>query len=35
MLENHASGLVWKTMRNNPHIRRGLTRAGFSGGWLA
>ncbi|MBC8035980.1 MAG: Tat pathway signal protein [Rhizobiales bacterium] len=35
MLENHNTGLVWKTMRNNPHIRRGLTRAGFTGGWLA
>jgi hypothetical protein len=22
-------------MRRNPHIRRGLERAGFSGGWLA
>jgi len=21
-------------MRENAHIRRGLTRAGFSGGWL-
>jgi hypothetical protein len=21
-------------MRNNPHLRRGLERAGFSGGWL-
>jgi hypothetical protein len=35
MIENWRSGLVWKTMRKNPHIRRGLTRAGFSGGWLA
>lgn len=34
MLENHRSGLVWKTMRRNPHIRRGLERAGFKGGWL-
>lgn len=34
MLENHRSGLVWKTMRKNPHIRRGLERAGFKGGWL-
>jgi hypothetical protein len=34
MIENHRSGLVWKTMRKNPHIIRGLRRAGFTGGWL-
>ena len=34
MLENHRSGLVWRTMRKNPHIRRGLERLGFTGGWL-
>lgn len=34
MIENHRSGLVWKTMRKNPHIRLGLQRAGFEGGWL-
>ncbi len=34
MMENHRSGLVWKTMRKNPHIRRGLERIGFEGGWL-
>lgn len=34
MLENHRSGLVWKTMRRNPYIIKGLRRAGFSGGWL-
>ena len=34
MMENHRSGLVWKTMRKNPHIRRGLERLGFEGGWL-
>jgi len=34
MIENHRSELVWKTMRKNPHIVRGLKRAGFSGGWL-
>lgn len=34
MMENHRSGLVWRTMRRNPHIRRGLERIGFSGGWL-
>ncbi|WP_306286609.1 glucoamylase family protein [Sphingomonas sp. Ant20] len=34
MIENHRTGLVWETMRRNPHIRRGLQRAGFTGGWL-
>ena len=34
MMENHRSGLVWKVMRKNPHIRRGLVRLGFKGGWL-
>jgi hypothetical protein len=34
MIENHRSGLVWSTMRKNPHIVRGLRRAGFTGGWL-
>ncbi|MGA7615845.1 MAG: glucoamylase family protein [Thermoanaerobaculia bacterium] len=34
MIENHRSGLVWKTMKKNPHIVRGLQRAGFTGGWL-
>ncbi|MDP9422117.1 MAG: Tat pathway signal protein [Pseudomonadota bacterium] len=34
MMENHRSGLVWRVMRKNPHIVRGLERIGFSGGWL-
>lgn len=34
MLENWRSELVWKTMRRNPYIVRGLQRAGFRGGWL-
>ena len=34
MLENHRSGLIWDTMRRNPHVVRGLQRAGFTGGWL-
>ncbi|MEP6995577.1 MAG: glucoamylase family protein, partial [Acidobacteriota bacterium] len=34
MIENYRSELVWKTMRRSPHIRRGLDRAGFTGGWL-
>ena len=34
MIENHRSELIWKTLRRNPHLVRGLRRAGFSGGWL-
>jgi hypothetical protein len=34
MLENWRSGLIWRVMRTNPHIVRGLSRAGFTGGWL-
>jgi hypothetical protein len=34
MIENYKSELVWKTMRRNEHVRRGLRRAGFAGGWL-
>lgn len=34
MMENHRSGLVWRVMRKNPHIIRGLKRIGFTGGWL-
>jgi hypothetical protein len=34
MAENLRTGLVWRTMRKNPHIVRGLRRAGFRGGWL-
>ena len=34
MIENYRSGFVWEVMRRNPHIQRGLQRAGFSGGWL-
>ncbi|HEV8631904.1 MAG TPA: glucoamylase family protein, partial [Thermoanaerobaculia bacterium] len=34
MIENYRSGLVWRLMRRNPHLRRGLQRAGFTGGWL-
>ncbi|MGH8111071.1 MAG: glucoamylase family protein [Rhodanobacteraceae bacterium] len=35
MIENYRSGFVWRVMRRNPHIRKGLERAGFAGGWLA
>jgi hypothetical protein len=34
MIENHRSGLVWNVMKRNPHVQRGLRRAGFRGGWL-
>ena len=34
MIENWRSGMVWKVMKKNPYIRRGLQRAGFTGGWL-
>ena len=34
MIENHRSGLIWRLMQNDPVIRRGLLRAGFTGGWL-
>lgn len=34
MIENYRSGLIWQIMRRNPYIRRGLERAGFTGGWL-
>lgn len=34
MLENWRSGLVWDVMRQDPFIRKGLEKAGFTGGWL-
>ncbi len=34
MIENHRSRLVWRTMRSNEHVVRGLRAAGFAGGWL-
>jgi hypothetical protein len=34
MIENHRTGLIWRYTKRNPYIRRGLERAGFSGGWL-
>lgn len=32
---NHRHDFAWKVLRNSPVIRRGLARAGFTGGWLA
>jgi hypothetical protein len=34
MIENHRTGLIWSTMRKSAYLRRGLARAGFTGGWL-
>jgi len=34
MIENYRSGLIWRLMRECPHIVRGLRRADFRGGWL-
>src|SRR5262249_56613343 len=34
MIENLRSELVWRTMRKNPYVVRGLRAAGFSGGLL-
>jgi hypothetical protein len=31
---NYRDDFVWRYMRRVPAIRRGLTRAGFTGGWL-
>jgi len=35
MAENYRTGMIWSLMKKNPHIVRGLCRAGFTGGWLA
>jgi hypothetical protein len=32
---NHRDEFLWRYMRKVPAIRRGLERAGFTGGWLA
>lgn len=34
MIENYRSELIWNVMKRNPHLIRGLKRAGFEGGWL-
>jgi hypothetical protein len=34
MIENYRSGFLWRLMRQCPYIIRGLSRAGFRGGWL-
>ncbi|BDU19279.1 glucoamylase family protein [Dyella sp. GSA-30] len=35
MIENWRSDFVWNVMKKNPYIRKGLERAGFTGGWLS
>jgi hypothetical protein len=34
MVENFRTGLLWRLSRSVPCLRLGLTRAGFTGGWL-
>ena len=34
MIENWRSDFVWKVMKKNPYVHKGLERAGFTGGWL-
>jgi hypothetical protein len=34
MIENYRSELIWTVMKRNQHVRTGLQRAGFEGGWL-
>lgn len=34
MIENYRTGMIWELMKSSAPIRRGLRRAGFTGGWL-
>ena len=34
MIANYTDGTVWQTMASCAQLRRGLQRAGFTGGWL-
>ena len=34
-IANYRDDFVWDVMKKNPYIRKGLERAGFTGGWLA
>jgi hypothetical protein len=34
MCENYRSDFVWNVIKKSPYVRRGLERAGFTGGWL-
>jgi hypothetical protein len=35
MIENWRSGLIWELTRGIPAFNRGLSKAGFNGGWLS
>lgn len=35
LIENYRTGLLWELLKESPFIHKGLTRAGFTGGWLA
>jgi hypothetical protein len=35
MVENWRTGFVWKLLRQDADVVRGMCRAGFTGGWLA
>ena len=35
LLANHRDEVVWRMMRRDPLLRRGLKRAGFEGAWLS
>lgn len=35
MIENYRTGLIWDLLRQSPYIVNGLTKAGFTGGWLS
>ncbi|HEY2163751.1 MAG TPA: glucoamylase family protein [Gemmatimonadaceae bacterium] len=35
MAENWRTGMIWRLLRDNRHVVRGMCRAGFDGGWLA
>jgi hypothetical protein len=34
MVDNYRFDLIWRVMRTSTYLRRGLARAGFTGGWL-
>lgn len=34
MAENHRTGLIWKLLKKDPTILRGMKAAGFKGGWV-
>lgn len=34
LIENYRTGFLWELLKESPYIRNGLSRAGFSGGWL-